>query len=327
MKKITDEQIKEIIKNKNKEILFIESKIIVKKNKKRRLVTMKCSCGKLFDCVLDKIYSNKNLLCSECARKAMQKNKNTKNRNKYLSRLGRAGYQLVNPSDRLISNNFVEVEDVENGYRGFTYPNAPKKILVFSLLHNRKNYIYNINNYAKNIGIESKAIRLIEDSRWSNQGVEFICECGELFETTDRAFKKGKFFCDKCTKRYSSNEVEFENYLKQEKIAYIHQFSINSLRDVNPLHFDFYLKDINILVEIDGEHHSKPVNFGGVLNSEQIEKRYEIYKKHDRMKEDYCKKFNIPLLRINYKDIKNKKYKDILYDFIQAHAKLTTLHK
>ena len=107
-------------------------------------------------------------------------------------------------------------------------------------------------------------------------------------------------------------------YLKQQKIEYISQFTINSLRDVNPLHFDFYLKDYNCFVEIDGEHHNKVVNFGGNLTEEQMVKRFEVYKKHDKMKEDYCHKYNIPLLRINYTDIKNKKYKTILSDFIQT---------
>ena len=45
MIKVSDEEIKEIIKKKNDKIEFISSKMIVKGNKHRRLVTMKCECG------------------------------------------------------------------------------------------------------------------------------------------------------------------------------------------------------------------------------------------------------------------------------------------
>ena len=318
MIKVSDEEIKEIIKKKNDKIEFISSKMIVKDNKHRRLVTMKCECGEIFNFTLDKLKSNKHLMCNKCSKKMQLKASKKHYNKKYRPMIEQYGYELVNQNEDLYANKYVEVIEKETGYRGYVYPNQPRKILVFSLLHNKNNYIYNINKYAENIGIGTRAVDFYNSEKWTNQGIEFICECGEKFYTTDRAFIKGKFFCDKCTKRYSSNEIEFENYLKQQKIEYISQFTINSLRDVNPLHFDFYLKDYNCFVEIDGEHHNKVVNFGGNLTEEQMVKRFEVYRKHDKMKEDYCHKYNIPLLRINYTDIKNKKYKTILSDFIQT---------
>ena len=36
------------------------------------------------------------------------------------------------------------------------------------------------------------------------------------------------------------------------------------------------------------------------------------------MKNDYCKKYNIPLLRIKYTDIQNNNYINIFNNFIQS---------
>ena len=88
MIKVSDEEIKEIIKKKNDKIEFISSKMIVKGNKHRRLITMKCECGEIFNFTLDKLKSNKHLMCNKCSKK-MQIN--------FLlnkSKLGRAVYNL-----------------------------------------------------------------------------------------------------------------------------------------------------------------------------------------------------------------------------------------
>ena len=40
--------------------------------------------------------------------------------------------------------------------------------------------------------------------------------------------------------------------------------------------------------------------------------------KHDKIKNDYCQKYNIPLLRIPYWDIKNSdNYKQIISNFLK----------
>ena len=70
------------------------------------------------------------------------------------------------------------------------------------------------------------------------------------------------------------------------------------------LKFDFYLKDREgreILVEYDGEQHFKPVNFGGIDGTEN----FIAIQRRDKIKNDYCKENNIPILRISYLDIDN----------------------
>lgn len=80
--------------------------------------------------------------------------------------------------------------------------------------------------------------------------------------------------------------------------------TFDDCRDINLLPFDFYLPDYNLCIEYDGIHHFE-INeyFGGV-------DRLKYTKKHDKIKNIYCKLNNIKLIRISYKDdiIKTLKY-------------------
>lgn len=83
-------------------------------------------------------------------------------------------------------------------------------------------------------------------------------------------------------------------YTKEKKFA-----NCNSLKN-HPLRFDFYLDDYNILIEFQGKHHYEPVN-----KYHRARKVTEQTKIHDQIKKEYCKKHNIPLIEICYKDINN----------------------
>ena len=318
-KKITDKEIIERINKKNPDIEFISSEIICHKNKYRRLVKMRCSCGNEFNKVLSKIDSNKYLLCNKCIKEKQQQIRKKHYNKKYYPEIIKNGYVLVNPKADLYVNRLVEVKEVATGYRGFIYPNrAYQRLVVFGLEHNKTNFIYNVNKYAENCGIGSRAIEFCDDNKWTAQGVLFKCECGNLFKTTYRNFCKGKFYCDDCTNIRSKGEKIVKSFLDNQNISYIEQFSINSLRDINPLSFDFCLKDYNIFIEVDGEQHRRPVNFNSALTKEQMELAFEKQQYRDKLKNNYCKKYNISLLRIPDYDVINGKYQNIIMDFIQT---------
>ena len=62
------------------------------------------------------------------------------------------------------------------------------------------------------------------------------------------------------------------------------------------LPFDFYLPDYNTCIEFDGKQHFESVDhFGG---DEEFVKRLE----NDKIKTEYCKNYNIQLIRIRYDD-------------------------
>lgn len=94
----------------------------------------------------------------------------------------------------------------------------------------------------------------------------------------------------------SKGEKNIRKYLIDNKITFIPQKKFNNCRHIKPLPFDFYLPDYNICIEYDGRQHLMPVeHFGGKNGYDQIIKR-------DNIKNDFCLKNNIKLIRISYKE-------------------------
>ena len=73
----------------------------------------------------------------------------------------------------------------------------------------------------------------------------------------------------------------------------------NGCKNVYPLRFDFYLPKYNLCIESDGNPHSEKINWNGKLTNEQMEKELKLNQKRDDIKNEYCKKNGIALLRVN----------------------------
>lgn len=57
----------------------------------------------------------------------------------------------------------------------------------------------------------------------------------------------------------------------------------------------------NICIEYDGIQHYRPVDFGNGSHTD-INNKFIITQKHDKIKNEYCKQNNITLIRVSYKD-------------------------
>lgn len=66
------------------------------------------------------------------------------------------------------------------------------------------------------------------------------------------------------------------------------------------LRFDFYIPDLNLAIEYDGEHHYMPVNFSGTNCSDALNRSLEVVQARDAIKDDYCANSGIMLLRIPF---------------------------
>ena len=117
------------------------------------------------------------------------------------------------------------------------------------------------------------------------------CSCGNIFTTSFDCYTRGVQRCFSCSCKESSREREIRVLLEANKINFVQEQKFEDCRDILPLPFDFYLPDYNLCIEFDGQHHYEP-RFG--------ESHHEITKKHDKIKNQYCKDNNINLLRIPY---------------------------
>lgn len=104
--------------------------------------------------------------------------------------------------------------------------------------------------------------------------------------------------CPHC--KESKGERRVRTYLKKHKIKFEPQFKFDDCKNVHPLPFDFAVFDENdkllTLIEYDGKQHTKPYKYFGGMSS------FLETKKKDKIRNEYCKKNGIPLLRINYTD-------------------------
>lgn len=124
--------------------------------------------------------------------------------------------------------------------------------------------------------------------------------CLHSYDVTPRAFLIGRR-CPKCND--SKGEHQIHTILTSLGVKFSREFSTDNCRDVRPLRFDFAVfnndEELACLIEYDGKQHYQPVErFGGV-------KLFEIRKKHDAIKEKYCRDTSIPFLRIPYWDFDN----------------------
>lgn len=291
------------------------------KKRARTIITMRCQCGNKFTKEWDNLLSNKYCACYKCSRNMASKQRKNGYDNKYYKEMVESGYIPVNSEENFYASVLTEVIERRTGYKGYIYPNRAKnlkKMLIFSTYFNLKNYIYNLNQYAKNNAIKTKALYLTDETPQPNQPlVEFQCVCGNRYRATAMHFINGQTVCSKCSNKYSKYERQVQTFLEQNNISFQKEFKFNSCIDILPLPFDFYLEDYKILIEVDGQQHYTPIQFGG-MSLEDAQNQLNLTHKHDVIKTEFCKSHNIPLLRIPYTAFGDDSYKEQILNFIQT---------
>lgn len=124
--------------------------------------------------------------------------------------------------------------------------------------------------------------------------------CGNVYKVTPYHFINREQRCPRCQE--SKGERRIQKFLTRHNIKHYREYSFDDCKLELPLRFDFAIKEksgIRLLIEFDGRQHFEAVTFyGGV--------RYlKLTQKRDRIKNDYAKENNIPLLRIPYTEYDN----------------------
>ncbi len=136
------------------------------------------------------------------------------------------------------------------------------------------------------------------DYKSSHTPVSIICPThGEFFQSPN-AHVGQKQGCPYC--KESKGERLVGSILEKNKLKFIRQKKFEDCtnningRYCKKLPFDFYLKDKNTCIEYDGRQHYEPVSaFGG-------DEGFKKVKILDKIKNQYCKKNGIKLIRIPY---------------------------
>lgn len=124
---------------------------------------------------------------------------------------------------------------------------------------------------------------------------------------TDNLKKRGYYF-----KNYQG-EILIENFLKEFNIEYEKQKTFHGCKNIQNLRFDFYLPEYKLCIEYDGEFHYMPFDFAGG------ETGLKTQQERDKIKNTFCKKEGLNLLRIPY--FKKNLIKDIIQDIVSPNQK------
>jgi len=88
--------------------------------------------------------------------------------------------------------------------------------------------------------------------------------------------------------------MEIYKILEKLNIKHNREKKFKNCKDKRELPFDFYLPDNNTCIEYDGKQHFEKTYHWS-------HDKLSYTQKHDKIKNDFCKKNDIKLLRISYK--------------------------
>lgn len=168
-------------------------------------------------------------------------------------------------------------------------------------------------NHRIEIGTRFGQLTVIEmtDNRSKNGGSVLYrcrCDCGEelLVPSTELRAKR-KSCCQHC--KMSLGTIIIETLLRDNNISYEKEYVIRGIYNGEPMQkfrFDFYLPTHNIIIEYDGEQHTKAIPFWGG------EKGLKKTQKRDKIKTNYCLDNGITIIRIPYTHTNDITVEDLL---------------
>lgn len=128
-------------------------------------------------------------------------------------------------------------------------------------------------------------------------------KCGTEFKTRPHSFIHNGIRCPVCNKSIlnahdSFGVVAIEMWIRSKSLKYVREKTFNDLLSPKnrKLRFDFYIPDMNLIIEYDGKQH-----FDTHTNRIFTQESYDRIHLHDDIKNKYCKKNNIDLIRIDYR--------------------------
>lgn len=312
MKKLSYEYIKTYIeKDNNFELISNEY------TNNSTKIKLKCSCGNIFETSFNQFKKQKNKYCKKCniKKRTLEQSHSIQH---VKSTIEEKFSNIVNVKYTLIDNEYkniltkLNIED-SNCYKYYSnFKNITKNIrdccplIKFSIRN--KYTIYNINNWIK---INKISINLLsEEYNGNNKYLTWKCQNGHKFKRTWNEVYSG-CRCPKC--KSSQSEQHTREILILNNVNYKEQYMFDDLVSPNSnrrLRFDFciFYNNEKILLELDGQFHYKENPM--IKDKNKRLDALKTQKFYDKLKNKYCFRNKLKLIRIPYWEFDN--IKDIL---------------
>lgn len=151
---------------------------------------------------------------------------------------------------------------------------------------------------------------LPESNKFHRRQYKCKCDCGNETIVPSNSLLSGQTHSCGCLNSYYNMYIDV--LLTKMNVFHISEYTV-VIDDVR-YRYDFFLPNYNTFIEYDGEQHYMPVNFGN-WDEEEVNRHFQMTQEHDRIKNEYCEKHNINLLRIPYWEKQN--IETIIYDYLQ----------
>lgn len=274
-------------------------------------ITLKCECGEIYSISTHNLINQKQYHCPKCGRQ--QSAKKHRLDEKYLSYFKDYDLELYEEYKGCKYHHWVRTKE---GY--------VTKASAYSLSKgiNPNDFIFNVKNrYALNninlwLSLNGKGLKMLSKQyKGAKEKYIFKCSCGENFEASwEYIYLSRVTRCPKCNSKISNIELKTKEWLDFNNIKYYREKTFKDCRYKRLLRFDFYLIDLNKVIEVDGIQHYQPTNFGNIDIKTSID-NFKQNQIKDKIKDNYCKSHNIPILRIPYTCFEDNTYKKMLSTF------------
>lgn len=127
------------------------------------------------------------------------------------------------------------------------------------------------------------------------------CDCGQEKDVLGTSLRTGRSLSCGLHSNISKGNVKIADILDEANISYTVEKKFSTCKDKSELPFDFFVNN-EYLIEYDGEQH---FDKNSVFD-------YEYTHKHDLIKNQWCLKNNIPLIRIPYTKYQTLTLEDLL---------------
>jgi very-short-patch-repair endonuclease/ribosomal protein L36 len=128
--------------------------------------------------------------------------------------------------------------------------------------------------------------------------VDIICPEHGVFSITAGNHIHAQSGCPQCVRDFNG-ENKIESFLNNQDINHDRHVRFSECRDKRPLEFDFYIPDLQVLIEYDGIQHHEPIDwFGG-------QEAFDSLQRRDRIKDKFAASNDYNLIRIPYTEFDN----------------------
>lgn len=276
-------------------------------------LNIQCRCGHVYPVIIN-AFKNGQKQCPKCGEESRvsSRRKGYDDIKEYVESTfsQRTGIQYILLTGEYKNHN-TRLDIIDNeGYKyQTTYKNMinSNTIKVNRLLPYHKSNPYTIENIKLWVSKNDNKYKLLStEYKDAKTKLQWECPFGHKFDSDLDHFMQGGR-CPQC--EMSIGERKILLWLIENNIKHKPQYKFDDCRGKrNSMPFDFAIfnddNSLKCLIEFDGEMHYEAHRFS---NSKKAELDLRERQRRDRIKDEYCKKNNIPLIRIPYWEKENIK--------------------